>query len=29
MSVGEWIVLVIGIVLLVYLIYALLRPDRF
>jgi K+-transporting ATPase KdpF subunit len=29
MSVGEWIVLVIGIVLLVYLIYALLRPERF
>lgn len=29
MSVGEWIVLVIAIVLLVYLIYALLRPERF
>ncbi len=29
MSVGEWIVLVIGIVLLVYLVYALLRPERF
>lgn len=29
MSVGEWIVLVIGVVLLVYLVYALLRPERF
>jgi len=29
MSVGEWIVLLIAIVLLVYLIYALLRPERF
>jgi K+-transporting ATPase KdpF subunit len=29
MNVGEWIVLVIGVVLLVYLVYALLRPERF
>ncbi|HEU0164445.1 MAG TPA: K(+)-transporting ATPase subunit F [Thermomicrobiales bacterium] len=29
MSSGDWIVLIIGIVLLGYLVYALLRPERF
>jgi K+-transporting ATPase KdpF subunit len=29
MSAGEWVLLVIGGLLLVYLLYALLRPERF
>lgn len=29
MSSGEWILLVTGVLLLVYLLYALLRPERF
>jgi K+-transporting ATPase KdpF subunit len=29
MSAGEWVLLVIGEILLVYLLYALLRPERF
>lgn len=29
MSVGEWIVVVIAILLLGYLVYALVRPERF